>query len=62
MNTDSLVKAAIEAKEKARGEGLPYSQIWCVFDRDSFPLKNYVLAFTIAASNTIKLAWTNEAF
>ncbi len=62
MNTDSLVKAAIEAKEDARNKGKSYSQIWCVFDRDNFPLKNYALAFELAASNTIKLAWTNEAF
>jgi hypothetical protein len=39
-----------------------YSQVWCVFDRDSFPLKNYVVAFELAQANTIKLAWTNGAF
>lgn len=62
MNTDSLVKAAIEAKEKARKGGLFYSQVWCVFDRDNFPLKNYSIAFELARANKIELAWTNEAF
>lgn len=62
MNTDSLVKAAIKAKEEARERKESYSQVWCVFDRDSFPLKNYSVAFELAEANTIKLAWTNEAF
>lgn len=59
MNTDSLVEHAIDLKSKAR---LPYNEIWCVFDRDSFPLANYDRAFQLARANGIKVAWTNEAF
>lgn len=62
MNTDSLIKAAVKAKEKAVAKKEAYSEVWCVFDRDSFPLKNYAAAFTIAKANSIELAWTNEAF
>jgi hypothetical protein len=62
MNTESLIKEAIIAKEKGWEIGELYSQVWCVFDRDSFPLKNYLAAFELAQANAIKLAWTNEAF
>jgi hypothetical protein len=62
MNTDSLVQAAIEFVEKARKNKNPYSQTWCVFDRDSFPLENYARAFQLARAHNIETAWTNEAF
>lgn len=62
MNTDSLVQAAIKSEKKARERKEPYSQVWCVFDRDSFPLKNYARAFELAHANNIGTAWTNEAF
>lgn len=62
MNTDSLIQAAIDAKDKALKKKTPYSQVWCVFDRDSFPMKNYARAFELARTNKIKTAWTNEAF
>ena len=61
MNTDSLIRAAINARGKALKKG-PYSQVWCVFDRDSFPKKNYAQAFELARVHKIKTAWTNEAF
>lgn len=61
-NTDSLVEAAIKMTAKAVKNKVPYSQIWCVFDRDSFPLKNYARAFELAHANNIRTAWTNEAF
>ncbi|WP_263376709.1 RloB family protein [Granulicella aggregans] len=62
MNTDSLIKAAVKAKQKAITAKESYSEVWCVFDRDSFPLKNYAAAFSLAKANNIELAWTNEAF
>lgn len=62
MNTDSLVQTAIKSLNKARKNKEPYSQVWCVFDRDSFPMKNYARAFELALSNNIRTAWTNEAF
>jgi hypothetical protein len=62
MNTDSLIENAIKRGENAVREGQPYNQIWCVFDRDSFPLTNYDRAFQLARANGIKVAWANEAF
>jgi hypothetical protein len=62
MNTDSLVANAVEKVEEAAKKGQRYSEVWCVFDRDSFPLENYARAFQLAESNKIKLAWANEAF
>ena len=61
-NTDSLVESAIAAKNKALKLKTPYSEVWCVFDRDSFPMENYARAFELAHSNTIRIAWANEAF
>jgi hypothetical protein len=62
MNTDSLVGEAIVLASKAISSRQPYSEIWCVFDRDSFPPANYQRAFEMARSNNFRVAWTNEAF
>ena len=62
MNTDSLVEFAMARKEHAERVAQPYNEVWCVFDRDDFPLANYCRAFELARSNGLKVAWTNEAF
>ena len=62
MNTDGLVEEAIKFKGIAVKECQPYNEVWCVFDRDSFPLGNYIRAFELARANGIKVAWANEAF
>jgi hypothetical protein len=62
MNTDSLVEEAIKLKDEAVGACQPYNEVWCVFDRDSFPLANYDRAFQLARNNGIKVGWANEAF
>lgn len=62
MNTDSLVEEAIRLKVEAVRACQPYCEVWCVFDRDSFPLANYDRAFQLARANGIKIAWANEAF
>ena len=56
-NTVSLVRKAI----KLRDEG-DYDQTWCVFDRDSFSLKSFNEAFTLAATENVHIAYSNEAF
>lgn len=61
-NTDSLVEEAIRLKVKAVERCSPYHEVWCVFDRDDFPLANYHRAFELARANGLKIAWTNEAF
>ena len=62
MNTDSLVQNAIERKEEAARCGEPFNEIWCVFDRDSFPAQNFNRAFQLAESHGLSVAWANEAF
>jgi hypothetical protein len=62
MNTDSLVDEAIKLKRKAVTDRQPYNEVWCVFDRDDFPLRNYDRAFQLIRANGIKVAWANEAF
>ena len=61
-NTDSLVEEAIERKTEASRTHQPFNEIWCVFDRDSFPSHNYIRAFQLAQTHRIRVAWANEAF
>lgn len=56
-NTINLVNKAIELKKDD-----DYDQIWCVFDRNSFPAQNFNAALTVATNNNIKVAYSNEAF
>ena len=55
-NTDTITQKAIEHR-------LDYSQIWCVFDRDSFNAQNFNRAFQmIAKYPNIYIAYSNESF
>lgn len=56
-NTLSLVEKAVELKAKN-----DYDQVWCVFDRDSFPARIFNAAFEKAKHEGIKIAYSNEAF
>lgn len=58
-NTESLVRKAIELRDK---EGISYGEVWCVFDRNSFPTQNFNNALSLAKNNNIKVAYSNEAF
>jgi hypothetical protein len=62
MNTHSLVEFAINQKENADRRREPFNEIWCVFDRDSFPAQNFNRALQLANSHGIRAAWANEAF
>ena len=46
---------ALEAKEE-------YDQVWCVFDRDSWPPQNFNNAIKNAEDQGFKVAYSNEAF
>ncbi len=61
-NTVSLIKKAVEIRRKAEKDDEIYAQVWCVFDRDSFPLRNFNEAIKLAGRNDIKVAYSNEAF
>jgi hypothetical protein len=62
MNTDSLVQHAIDLVSQAERDGIPYGDVWCVFDRDSFPESNFARAFELARAHRLHIAWSNEAF
>ncbi len=61
-NTDHLVETAIRKKQEAEKSRLPFNQIWCVFDRDSFPKVRFNRAIQIAINHKIRVAYSNEAF
>ena len=62
MNTYSLINETIRLKTQAIKEKNPFDQVWCVFDRDSFPAVNINRALVLAETNDIKVAFSNEAF
>ena len=58
-NTLTLVKQAIEFRDKAK---IAFDQVWCVFDRDSFPAAHFNAALELAKNENVKVAYSNEAF
>ena len=62
MNTVSLVKEAKRIYQEAKNRGIPYSNVWCVFDRDSFPPGKFNEAIEMARRQGFKAAYSNEAF
>lgn len=61
-NTIRLVREAVTQCETAQKNREPYDQVWCVFDRDSFPAAHFNTAIEIARQNNIQVAYSNEAF
>ena len=59
LNTLGVVKHAITLSNTSLRK---YDKVWAVFDKDSFPAKNFNNAIAIAEANNIKCAWSNEAF
>lgn len=54
-NTLSVVEEAIRLREG-------YDEVWCVFDRDSFPAQNFNAAIEKASQAGLRVAYSNEAF
>ena len=62
-NCDSLIRHAKHLENQyKRNQGKVFDKIWCVFDRDSFPLANFDSAFALAAAYGYEVAYSNEAF
>jgi hypothetical protein len=61
-NTGSVVQEAIRQREMAAKYRYEFDEIWCVFDRDSFPSNNFNRALALAKKENIKVAYSNEAF
>ncbi len=78
QNTLSLVESAVQLWKDLFKEGKCFEKLWCVLDRDSFPLRNYNQAFqTITTEEQrlnrryrkqvkrdieLSIAYSNEAF
>ncbi len=62
FNTKSLVLYAKKLVKEAIKEGLPYNQVWCVFDKDSCNKENFNAAIQMAKSSGFKAVYSNEAF
>ena len=56
-NTARLVEYAIKESEKN-----DYDQVWCVFDKDSFPNQNFNRAVELAKNENFGIAYSNESF
>jgi hypothetical protein len=56
-NTLRVVEDAIRLSE-----GAGYEQVWCVFDRDSFPAQQFNAAIERAKHAGLHVAYSNEAF
>jgi hypothetical protein len=61
-NTLSLVTKAIQLKNDAQKNRKPYQEVWCVFDRDSFPWESFNEAIALAKREKIRCAYSIEAF
>ncbi len=62
MNTESLVQYAIDIRTKELNRDSAYDEVWCVFDTDSFSRAQINAALSLAKTNKIRIAYSNEAF
>ncbi len=56
-NTLSLVKEAVKLAKEDN-----YDQVWCVFDRDDFPVSDFDNAIFLAKDKGFGVAYSNQAF
>jgi hypothetical protein len=56
-NTVRIVQEAVRLKDDDE-----FDQVWCVFDRDSFPAEHFNAAIDLANSNNIEVAYSHESF
>jgi hypothetical protein len=64
-NTCGLVENALALRQAAIDLREPYSHVWCVFDRDSFPAKDFNRALDLASGRDkgdVNIIWSNECF
>jgi len=62
FNTETLVSHTQKIRTKAEKDKRPYSDIWVVFDRDSFPADDFQNAITKAQQAGFGVAYSNESF
>jgi hypothetical protein len=59
-NTVSLVEHALQYRKDHEEEN--YDQVWCVFDKDDFPVADFEKAIRLARKNKMRVAYSNQAF
>lgn len=57
-----IVEKAQKRQQQARRDGLPFDQVWCVFDRDDIDELQFRKAIADADKLGFKVAYTNQAF
>ena len=57
LDPSQLIERALVERQKD-----DYDQVWCVFDRNSWPAQNFNSALVQARRNKIRVAYSNEAF
>lgn len=64
QNTLQIIEKARKLREERAKKTFlpPYSEVWAVFDRDSFPAQNFNNAINRARDLGIHCGWSNEAF
>lgn len=63
MDPLRLVQAARKLQREYRQKnGYDYGQIWCVFDRDEFPLDRFNQALLLARQSGFQVAYSNPSF
>ena len=58
----AIVETAKERQEQERRKGLPFDQVWCVFDRDDVDEEQFRKAIRDADRLGFRVAYTNQAF
>lgn len=61
-NTLTVVERAMELRNAAKRGREPFKEVWCVFDRDSFPKAKVNDAVALCGREKIGVAWSNESF
>jgi hypothetical protein len=63
-NTLTIIEECVILRDAAKNRYRIYDEVWAVFDKDSFPDKNFNNAINRAESmkEKINCAWSNEAF
>lgn len=61
-NTLWVVQDALKEKQRLEQVGRTIDEVWAVFDRDSFPSRDFNNAIAKGEEVGVHCAWTNEAF
>lgn len=61
-NTIDVVRDAMHLRDAVPHDAPPYTEVWAVFDRDSFQVARFNAALDLAKRERIQAAWSNEAF